>query len=151
MLAFISDVVEFARRRSSLILYSLANKNKYWLLCRGFILTNLMSGIPSWFSVGKYHDITKRDGNMIWFDSWIIHKQAMIMIGCAGPRTPAKFQMYHTLVAAPAFLIMICFSATVFLWTIFAIQRSDTCTVSAGTLVTSLDYGISLDCRVLLS
>jgi hypothetical protein len=29
---------------------------------------------------------------------------AMSMIGCAGPSTPSKFAMYHTLVAAPAFL-----------------------------------------------
>ena len=29
---------------------------------------------------------------------------AMCMIGCAGPPTPSKIRMYHTLVAAPAFL-----------------------------------------------
>jgi hypothetical protein len=29
---------------------------------------------------------------------------AMCMIGCAGPLTPSKIQMYHTLVVAPAFL-----------------------------------------------
>jgi hypothetical protein len=39
----------------------------------------------------------------------------MIMIGCAGPPTPENFQMYHNLVAAPAFLIIIGISATVFL------------------------------------
>jgi hypothetical protein len=30
---------------------------------------------------------------------------AMCMIGCAGPPTPSKYRMYHTLVAAPAFLV----------------------------------------------
>jgi hypothetical protein len=30
---------------------------------------------------------------------------AMCMIGCAGPPTPSKYWMYHTLVAAPAFLV----------------------------------------------
>jgi hypothetical protein len=30
---------------------------------------------------------------------------AMYMIGCAGPPTPSKCRMYHTLVAAPAFLV----------------------------------------------
>jgi hypothetical protein len=29
---------------------------------------------------------------------------AICMIGCAGPPTPSKYWMYHTLVAAPAFL-----------------------------------------------
>jgi hypothetical protein len=29
---------------------------------------------------------------------------AMRMIGCAGPPTPRKIRMYHTLVVAPAFL-----------------------------------------------
>jgi hypothetical protein len=29
---------------------------------------------------------------------------AMCMIGCAGSPTPSKIRMYHTLVAAPAFL-----------------------------------------------
>jgi hypothetical protein len=31
---------------------------------------------------------------------------AMCMIGCAGPPTPSKYRMYHTLVAAPAFLVI---------------------------------------------
>jgi hypothetical protein len=39
----------------------------------------------------------------------------MIMIGCTGPPTPEKFWMYHNLVAAPAFLVMIGPSATVIL------------------------------------
>jgi hypothetical protein len=29
---------------------------------------------------------------------------AMCMVGCAGPPTPSKIRIYHTLVAAPAFL-----------------------------------------------
>jgi hypothetical protein len=32
---------------------------------------------------------------------------AMCMIGCAGPPTPSKIRMYHTMVAAPAFLAII--------------------------------------------
>jgi hypothetical protein len=28
----------------------------------------------------------------------------MCMIGCAGPTTPSKIRMYHSLVVAPAFL-----------------------------------------------
>jgi hypothetical protein len=30
----------------------------------------------------------------------------MCMIGCAGPPTPSKYRMYHTLVIAPAFLVI---------------------------------------------
>jgi hypothetical protein len=29
---------------------------------------------------------------------------AMCIIGCAGPPTPSKIRMYHTLIVAPAFL-----------------------------------------------
>jgi hypothetical protein len=39
---------------------------------------------------------------------------AMIMIGYAGPPTHEKFQMYHNLVTAPAFLVMIGSSAGIF-------------------------------------
>jgi hypothetical protein len=31
---------------------------------------------------------------------------AMCMIGCAGPPTHSNFRMYHTVVAAPAFLVI---------------------------------------------
>jgi hypothetical protein len=31
---------------------------------------------------------------------------AMCIIGCAGPPTPSKYRMYHTLVATPAFLVI---------------------------------------------
>jgi hypothetical protein len=47
---------------------------------------------------------------------------AMIMKLCTGPQTPDKFRMYHNLVAAPAFQIMIGPSATIFLETLFVIQ-----------------------------
>jgi hypothetical protein len=39
---------------------------------------------------------------------------AMNMLGCTGPPTPEKFRMYHNLDAAPASLVMIGPSATVF-------------------------------------
>jgi hypothetical protein len=52
----------------------------------------------------------------------------MIIIGCTGPPTPEKFRMYHNLVAAPALLVMIGPSATVYLYIIFGIQRPATCT-----------------------
>jgi hypothetical protein len=70
------------------------------------------------------------------------------MIGCTGPPTPEKFRMYRNLVAAPAFLIMLGPSATVFLYTIFVIQRSATCTRPAWTLDARLDASLDFRCQL---
>jgi hypothetical protein len=81
----------------------------------------------------------------------------MIMIGCTGPPTPEKFRMYHNLVAAPAFLVMIDHTATAFLYAIVVIRGLLLIQCQLGislpawtpvwTLVASLDTGLDFGCQ----
>jgi hypothetical protein len=52
--------------------------------------------------------------HVLVFDCATVRWPAMIMIRCTGPPTPDKIRIYHNLVAALAFLVMIGPSATVF-------------------------------------